>query len=271
MNNIRTLIEKSVERFWVGPVRRWYKRYKNWKYSKFEAGYIFQIDNDGLKFEMTFLDYCLGTTIIERIEGVREIETVAIQKSLVRPGDSVLELGGCYGYFTTILSRCAGPNGKVVSIEGTPNNFRILQENIRLNNLLNVNIYNCFITSLSEKVGFDVDDTGPYKAIETLTKKLPSTNHEISVPSIRLSSFLMQIDFIPDHIFMDIEGFEVEVFDDFSDSKYFEKYCPNIVFEVHNQFYQKGKGIEYILHILEANDYCCRKIAGNMLCLPSKV
>ena len=58
---------------------------------------IYKIDVDDVQFEMGFANYPIGRTILERIEGVREPETTSIIRSVLRPGDRVLELGGCYG------------------------------------------------------------------------------------------------------------------------------------------------------------------------------
>ncbi len=268
---MKKLLEQLTDRLWAGPIRRWHTSLKVWQHSRFEAGHIFSIDIDGVRFEMTFLDYHLGSSIVERIEGNREPETVAIEKTLVRSGDKVLELGGCYGYFTAILSHCVGPRGRVVSIEGTPNNYRILKENIRLNNLANVRSYNVFLTSRSEEVWFGEQDKVPYHAIRSLTDGPDATEHDVVVPSVRLTSFLTQIDFVPDHILMDIEGFEVEVLDDLVAHEYLKACRPTILFEIHDQFYEKGRGLDYVLGLLESTGYECRRIAGNLLCLPLAV
>ena len=100
-------------------------KFREVKYSKYKQNHIFDIVVDDMSFHMTFLDYDLYPEIIARIEGRREPETTATIKSLVRRGGKVLELGGCYGYFTILMAKCTGPGGKIVSIEGTPNNYRI--------------------------------------------------------------------------------------------------------------------------------------------------
>lgn len=245
------------------------EKYLLFKYSKFETGHIFDIKVGDMAFAMTFMDYRLGRAIIERIEGRREPKTTAIIESLVTNGSKVLELGGCYGYFTIIMSKCAGPNGKVVSIEGTPNNYEILTENIRINNIRNVEAYNFFITSKSSETHFGLEDKHPYNAIERLETQGESTLGEnwVSVPAIRLSEFLEDINLSPDYIFMDIEGFEVEVFEDFSDG-YLRSNRPVIVFEVHRLFYKGTKDLSFIKGVLEQNKYYFRRVAGNLVCFP---
>ena len=98
------MIEKILKKFISYGVRK----YRAYTYSKFGPGHIFNIEVDDISFRMSFMDYYLDPCIIQRIEGRREPETVAIIKSLVRNGSKVLELGGCYGYFTAIMSKCAG-------------------------------------------------------------------------------------------------------------------------------------------------------------------
>lgn len=245
------------------------KKYKAHKYSKFKPCHIFNITVDDMSFKMTFLDYHLVSAIIDRIEGRREPQTVAIIKSLIKTGDNILELGGCYGYFTTIMSKCTGTEGKVISIEGTPNNFRILNENLCINNIKNVETYNLFVTSKSDAVYFNPDDRNPYNAINKLeVKENNDFENQVSVPARRISSFLNEKQFSPDYIFMDIEGFEVEVFEDFSEG-YLKSNRPVIVFEMHPTLYKGNKDFNFILEILKQNNYTHRKIGGNLICFPN--
>lgn len=197
---------KKLERIIGRLLSRLIQKYHLRRYSGFGPGHIFDITVDDISFKMTFNDYKLSGAIIERIEGRREPSTVAIIKSLVNNGSCVVELGGCYGYFTMIMSRCAGDKGKVISIEGTPNNFEILKENLRINGVTNVDTYNCFVTARAEEVVFSTDVRHPYDAIASLDN--PGTvvsGDGVSVPAVKLSDFLNRLGASPDYIFMDIE------------------------------------------------------------------
>jgi FkbM family methyltransferase len=246
-------------------------RYRIAKYAKFGPNHIFDIKVDDLSLRMTFLDHKIGHGIVERLQGRREPTTVAIIRSLVRPGSKVLELGGCYGYFTYIMATCAGGEGKVVSIEGTPNNFKILQRNIELNNLKTVAAYNLFITDKADCVSFGPSEEDPYGAIDRLLAGGDNRDpNSVSVPTIRLSSFLEKIGFDPDYVFMDIEGFEIDVFKDFS-ARYFSRNRPVIVFEVHESVYRGQENLDFIKGILVKNHYYYRKDGTNLLCFPRPV
>jgi FkbM family methyltransferase len=236
-----------------------------WKYRGFKPDHVFRIDVDGVEFRMSFADYKLRGAIVERIEGRRERETVAVIKSIVRKGSKVLELGGCYGYFTILMSKCAGDTGKVVSVEGTPNNYKILCNNLALNGISNVATYNVFLTGISDVATFATDDHNPYDAIGRM--KSSSADAEVEVKTVQYAPFLNEIGFEPDCVFMDIEGFEVEVFESMSDSGLGQN-RPVIVFEIHETFYQEGKGLDYITGILDSLDYTYRRIGDNLICFP---
>jgi FkbM family methyltransferase len=60
-----------------------------------------------------------------------------IERTL-RPGDVFVDVGANVGYFTLLASRLVGPAGRVVAIEASMGNHRILQDQIALNDARNV-------------------------------------------------------------------------------------------------------------------------------------
>lgn len=242
---------------------------KKYRYSKNKKYFNIQVDDDA--FKMSFLNVGIDKPIHERIDGEREPETTSIIKSILRPGNQVLELGGCYGYFTMLMANAVGPNGKVVSIEGLPNTFEILKHNINLNKFKNIEFYNYFIGKKNNKIKFNLTDKSPYEGIKKYNN--PSLNYEkkgksIHVKCINLSDFLDQIGFQPTHIFMDIEGFEIDALEQLSE-KYLINNSPTFVFEHHEIFYKYGKGLDYIRQLLTENGYIVRKVCGNIIAFKS--
>jgi FkbM family methyltransferase len=258
---------KGLKKY-LGLHRYIMEKQKSYQYSKFKPGHVFDVQVDDITFKLTFMEYQLGRNIIQRIEGKREPETIAAVRALARKGSKVLTIGCCYGYFTNIISKCVGEGGMVVSIEGTPSFYKVLRKNVELNKLTNVRDYNFFITSNADQVHFHPEEKHPYDLIKRLEeqKNLPD-EHTTSVPAGKLSTFLESIQFLPDCIFMDIEGFEVDVFEDFSEG-YFKQHRPTIVFEVHDMYYKQPRDLKFILNILEQNRYYSRRVAGNLLCFP---
>lgn len=89
----------------------------------------------------------------------------------------------------------------------------------------------------------------------------------LEVKSKNLPEFLNKIQYIPDYIFMDIEGFEIDVFDELA-VNFLKTHNPIIVFEIHEVFYRKEKDLSYIKKILDKHQYKYRQIADNLVCFP---
>jgi FkbM family methyltransferase len=64
-----------------------------------------------------------------------------------KEGDVVIDAGSHIGLFSMVSSRRVGASGKVIAIEADSSNFKMLQENIRLNGLTNVTPVNCILYS----------------------------------------------------------------------------------------------------------------------------
>jgi FkbM family methyltransferase len=73
-----------------------------------------------------------------------------IAKSLISPGDSVLDIGANIGQYSRFLSHCVGPTGRVYAFEPIPETFDFLSNNIRRRGLSNVEPLN-FALSDTEK------------------------------------------------------------------------------------------------------------------------
>jgi|GEM_PF-1939230 len=67
--------------------------------------------------------------------------TYAINRVVV-PGNTVIDVGASFGYYTMYLSYLVGPEGRVYSFEASKNIFELLNLSVRMNQLKNVNLYN---------------------------------------------------------------------------------------------------------------------------------
>jgi FkbM family methyltransferase len=54
-----------------------------------------------------------------------------------------IDVGANIGYFTCLMSKLAGPAGGVLAIEPEPQNLKLLEQNIKINNLTNVVVHPC--------------------------------------------------------------------------------------------------------------------------------
>ncbi len=66
----------------------------------------------------------------------------AIFRSLLREGDTVVDVGANVGTLTLTASRIVGPTGKVYSVEAHPRTHKYLVGNLRLNDVKNVETFN---------------------------------------------------------------------------------------------------------------------------------
>ena len=119
--------------------------------------------------------------------------TEAIQEYLAE-GNTFIDVGAHIGYFTVLASQIVGPNGKVLSFEPFPENFKYLQGNIKLNDLKNVFAYHLGLWDSSTKKGI----------LETA----PNMARTIEGNDIEMITF-DSLDVKPNIIKLDIEGSEL--------------------------------------------------------------
>ncbi len=150
-----------------------FKSFLNFFQKNYQDNYIHSIKVDDFEFKMSFLDNLIDEPIFERIQGRREPSTVAILKSLIKEDYKILEIGACYGYFTLIMSKILGLNGEIVSIECLPRNYKILKNNLKMNDIKNVKALNFFINSNNKTdVNFKKNSKNPYEMISNLNENI---------------------------------------------------------------------------------------------------
>ena len=73
--------------------------------------------------------------------GVFEIKTVQLMRSLLKQGDTVIDVGANGGWFSLLTAKIVGPSGKVHAFEPLPQNQRRLQANMDKNGLKNISLH----------------------------------------------------------------------------------------------------------------------------------
>jgi len=82
------------------------------------------------------LDLREGIDLAIYLFGYFEYETVRAYRRLLKPGNTVLDIGANIGAHTMHLARCVSPTGKVIAFEPTAYAYNKLRQNIALNPLL---------------------------------------------------------------------------------------------------------------------------------------
>jgi FkbM family methyltransferase len=90
----------------------------------------------GIKVYLDPTDQVMTPTIL--VLGNWETAETSWFIRMVKAGDTIVDAGANFGYYTVIGSRLVGDKGKVYAFEPDPKNFELLQRNVRLNGLTNV-------------------------------------------------------------------------------------------------------------------------------------
>ena len=78
----------------------------------------------------------------DMVVGRFEPQTTELIKRLVKPGTNIIDIGADVGYYTLLVARLCGPEGKVFAFEPDPTNHSLLTKNVAVNGLENVTITN---------------------------------------------------------------------------------------------------------------------------------
>jgi FkbM family methyltransferase len=171
--------------------------------------------------------------------GVYEPDVTAALSRLVSPGDTCVDAGAHYGYFTLLLARLCGPEGRVYSFEAQVDNARILRENVRANDLLSrVTVEQAAVSARDGSVELHAVASGS-SAEWTLSEPFAqrparpgASGRADRVPAVRLDERLASEPRV-DLIKMDIEGAEAEVLPALGG--FLERRRPVILLEFHRE------------------------------------
>ena len=147
-----------------------------------------------------------------------------VKRKLVKPGMVVIECGAHHGAQSILLSRWAGPQGKVVAAEPMQENVSILKTNIELNNLTNVIL-------VEKAVGSPRDETVSMgQSSNSSVRK--SSKDTIPVESITIDKLAETLKITPTLLKIDVEGYEYEILEG---SRSVLATTPAIFIEVHTR------------------------------------
>ena len=89
------------------------------------AGKMFLHPNDGLKLS---------------IRGFHDEEEAMMVKNNIKRDEIVVDLGAHIGYYTLMMAKLVGQNGKVFAFEPEPRNLKLLYKNIEVNSYKNIEV-----------------------------------------------------------------------------------------------------------------------------------
>ena len=134
--------------------------------------------------------------------------------SLVKPGDSVIDLGANMGFYTKYFSDLVGPTGKVYSVEPIPRTVQILRYVVRKLGMTNVQVINCAVSDSARMVTMEIPlfESGEENIFEAkiVTGASSSRFETVHVESKTVDALVSEIPAAVTFIKCDIEGHELQ-------------------------------------------------------------
>lgn len=163
-----------------------------------------------------------------------------LRDHVVVPGDVVLECGGHHGCTAIVLSRWVGAAGRVVTFEPLPSNARIIERNMRQNNLANVTLQQQAIGDANRTITISTESNA----------SVLKSGRGVAVDMIRLDDFAH---LAPTFVKIDVEGFELQVL---QGAPKILATCPKLAIEVHTeQLAQYGASVQALLDVIGVERY----------------
>ena len=218
--------------------------------------------NDGsnlLRFNMPEHDfefYCRNNKDDFNIITIHEKDI--IDHFIPKERDIVVDIGAHIGLYTIMASKHVGPNGKIVAIEANPDNFEMLNRNVKLNQLTNVTNLNCAVYSQETRIKLYLAGEGSNRTkYNTLMAERANEGKEKFVEiNADTLDHLMQLQGISEinWIKIDVEGAEYEVLKGASNIISHSKDI-SLLIEVHNLSGSNSTLYEHISQFLSLGDF----------------
>ena len=86
--------------------------------------------------------------------GVWERNQTEELREILRPGDTFIDVGADFGWYTVIGAKAVGPTGRVIAFEPVPQNLEFLRRNVAANGCANARIEPLALSNKSGKLTF---------------------------------------------------------------------------------------------------------------------
>ena len=141
-----------------------------------------------------------------------EPEATSVVRQLIRPRDTVVDVGANFGWYSTLFAKLAGPTGRVFAFEPVPSTYDRLTDNLERNGLSHN------VTAVRSAVGEQPGEVDVYvfgdlsHSCASLSPLDQDNFKTVQAPIVNLDDFLCeqqiaQVDFLK----CDVEGSELAV------------------------------------------------------------
>jgi FkbM family methyltransferase len=146
-------------------------------------------------------------SLLLSVNGTYEEAELDLLRDCIRPGDTILDIGGHIGLYTLEASRAAGPDGRVVTFEPSSDNFALLEHNVMVNGCTNVVLVEAAVSYADGELTLVLsdDNSGDHQ----ITADVSSGRHTERVRTVAIDSYCRDAAITSvDVVKMDIQGAE---------------------------------------------------------------
>jgi FkbM family methyltransferase len=148
----------------------------------------------------------------------------------VLPGMTVADIGAQSGFYSLLLSKRVGTQGRVIAFEPLPANYRLLEENLRLNKIENVIVCREAVADRTGQLTFQFPSDEPSLIAGPV---LPEDDTgTFAVACVSLDEFVSRSEISLDLIKIDVEGAEGSVLA--GAAKTLQQFHPTLIIELHH-------------------------------------
>ncbi len=180
-----------------------------------------------------------------------------INSGIIKRNDTVLDIGANIGYYALLESRLVGKTGQIYAVEPVRSTFKMLEKNVRLNNLANVSTYQLAFGDRNADAEIFVSDHSNLCAI----RKDAVGGEVLGVQDVTMRTVdeFVKDKKAPNFIRMDVEGYEYEIIKGMPQTLRGKRL--SMLLELHpHPAYIKPDKLEEIFQILEDNNFRVRFI-----------
>jgi len=179
--------------------------------------------------------------------GNRELEHREMLFRIVRSGMTIFDVGANIGYYAIMESKLVGESGRVIAVEPSHTNVKLLQRNLQLNSINNVTVLS---GAISDKVGVAKFHLSYQSNLNTF-HDVGSGREHLSGETIDVETqtvtMLAKKFGAPDLIRMDVEGHEVAVLNGAMSAIKSGTIRPSVIFETHLSRYSATNDMATVL------------------------
>lgn len=176
------------------------------------------------------------------VHGIREAVHTDLIKEGLKPGMTILDIGANIGYYAFLEARMVGPSGKVLAVEPDRRNVDLLLKGIEANQY--ERIIEVRQMGMSNVVGEQQMLLSEKTNLNTFVMSdKQSPDKTVTVPVTTVDQYLADKKTEVDLVRMDVEGFEVEIFDGMQNTLRSARPGFKILFELHPDTYSEERSL----------------------------